>query len=204
MSNPKFHFVKVKGGVRKKGEAMRYDFIHAFNLDMDGTDQADHIRGFSILKYRFLKWTNKIVFNFLLPQVESNIFILRKKLFKERGIPELTHRESRDALAVALMAYAKLTVSVSAVKRKISVDNIVVPVKRARLVDFYRGDHSLETFPVKKGGRTVRGRCAVCSTKESGKVTSKYCPACKTRICSASCYQIAHTPGFVYRRYKND
>lgn len=37
-SNPKFDFEKQVDGVKARGKAFRYDFIHRFNLDMDGTD----------------------------------------------------------------------------------------------------------------------------------------------------------------------
>src|SRR3546814_19002727 len=108
---------------------------------------------FSSLKYAFRKWTNKFFFAVLLPMVETNAYIISRRLReghekKQSKRWKEGHRDFRDSLAIALMAIDRPQQSAAAQK----------PLKRRRSSS---DQVNLEQVQSKNGRASCRAR--VCT-----------------------------------------
>src|SRR3546814_694214 len=105
-SDPRLEHVPVAGGTRAKGTAMRLAVVHqyvpptpclrrssnySYNDHMDSIDTFDHIKVLSTPKYSFRRWPLKFFFSVLLSIVESNAFIIYRRLC------EIAHKADRKS-----------------------------------------------------------------------------------------------------------
>jgi hypothetical protein len=194
-SNRALKFARELGGVRAAGEANRYDYQHDYNMDMDGDDVSDHLRGFSNVTYAFRKWPLKLFFAFFLPQAEVNAYVLQRIRHVEQGAPALGHRQHRDLLALGLLRFRSGSQFAAERGTKRRRSGSLPPAKKPR-IDTLAVDHGwVATEVTGKDGRRKRRRCVVCSTKKEPVKTNMVCSSeqCTGRgFCSIKCFQAWH------------
>jgi hypothetical protein len=205
-------FMRVAGGKRAKGTAIRYDYQHAINEDEHGTDLSDQYRSMVVPDHAFRKycplfvlvlsshttrWPLKLFFCYLLPQCEVNSFLTHRTIHLEAELEPLPHRNFRDTLVLQLLNYRSKKFSLPAgLKRgRPREDEGAAVVKRPRIDTLAREHVWLKRSERTPDGRVQRLRCRVCSTKASPVRTKMVCSGCgDVGLCSLDCFSAWHSP----------